>query len=282
MQLSTGTMNNRATQYSNTTQKTSQDKKMMLIFYLLLRIYFQHIGAEAVYCIKELQCNVTECFKMRDSENAVCSSIQQTEHCSMSGTRIKLECEAQLTCFCNEEGPFELDEFPEIPVKDQSSISMENEVHPEETKAYEGDLSTPEVPERNNTNRTESSGDVSEGINTNRTESSGSSMTPLQIAAAAAVPALVALLVFGAITCYVWKAIRKQGHREPQLDQTDPQRQPLEQAQNDRNDASVQRFPWYTKKEMVLIMSRRMGRGRGRGIMLIGVAIAMVMGMGRD
>ncbi|XP_035268053.1 uncharacterized protein LOC118224609 [Anguilla anguilla] len=172
----------------------------MLVWGFLLVIHFLCIGAEAVYCIKELPCNVTECFKMRKSENAVCSSIQKTEHCSISGTRIKLECEAQLTCFCNEEGPFELGEFPEIPVKDQSSMSMENEVHPEETKRYEGDLSTPEVPERNNTNRT---------------ESSGSCMTPLQIAAAVVVPAVVGGA--GAIAYCVWKACRKQGQAIPFL-----------------------------------------------------------------
>ncbi|KAG5855974.1 hypothetical protein ANANG_G00002780, partial [Anguilla anguilla] len=86
---------------------------------------------------------------------------------------------------------------------------MENEVHPEETKRYED-----------------------------------SSMTPLQIAFAV----LAALLVFGAITYYILKACRKQGHREPQLGGTDPQRQPQAQDQNemeleDRNDASVEPSP---------------------------------------
>ncbi|XP_035273218.1 uncharacterized protein LOC118227158 [Anguilla anguilla] len=189
-----------------------------MIFYLLLLISSHYIasGAEAVYCIKELPCNVTECFKMRDSENTVCSSIQKTEHCSISGPLIKLKCEAQLQCLCNEEGPFGLDEFPKIPVKDQSSMSMENEVQPEETKHYEDDLSTPEVPERNNTNRT---------------ESSGSSMTPLQIAAAVAVPAAV-VVGAGAIARYVWKACPKQGHRDAEQEERDPQGQPLAQDQN--------------------------------------------------
>ncbi|XP_035273157.1 uncharacterized protein LOC118227101 isoform X5 [Anguilla anguilla] len=186
----------------------------MLISFLLLLIFSQHIGAEAVHCIKELPCNVTKCFKIRDSEN-ICSSIQQSGHCSISGTRIKLKCEAQLQCFCNEERLFELDGFPEIPVKDQSSISMENEVHPEETKPYEGDLSTPEVPERNNTNRT---------------ESSGSSMTPLQIAAAVVVPAVG--VGAGAIAYCVWMARRMQGHRDAEQEERDPQGEPLAQDQN--------------------------------------------------
>ncbi|XP_064159825.1 uncharacterized protein LOC135237028 [Anguilla rostrata] len=191
------------------------NRKMLVWCWFLLQFFFHLIDAEAVYCIKELPCNVTECFKIRDSEN-VCSSIQQTEHCSNSGTLIKLKCEAQLQCFCNEEGPFELDELPEIPVKDQSSISMENEVYPEKTKRNEDDLSTPEVPERNNTNRT---------------ESSGSSMTPLKIAAAVAVPAVVGIGV-GAIAYCVWKAHRMQGHKDAEQEERDPQRQPLAQDQN--------------------------------------------------
>ncbi|XP_035273165.1 uncharacterized protein LOC118227101 isoform X6 [Anguilla anguilla] len=171
----------------------------MLISFLLLLIFSQHIGAEAVHCIKELPCNVTKCFKIRDSEN-ICSSIQQSGHCSISGTRIKLKCEAQLQCFCNEERLFELDGFPEIPVKDQSSISMENEVHPEETKLYEGDLSTPEVPERNNTNRTESSdSSVTSGW-----------FVPV-VVVAAVVGTVLAALGVGAIAYCVWNACQKQG-----------------------------------------------------------------------
>ncbi|KAG5855979.1 hypothetical protein ANANG_G00002830, partial [Anguilla anguilla] len=54
-------------------------------------------------------------------------------------------------------------------------------------------------------------------------------MTPLQIAFAVAVPAVVGV---GAIAYYVWKACRKQGQRDAEQEERDPQGQPLAQDQN--------------------------------------------------
>ncbi|KAJ8332987.1 hypothetical protein SKAU_G00418830 [Synaphobranchus kaupii] len=104
----------------------------MLILWLLLGIHLPSMGVKADYCIKALPCVATQCFEIRGSEDAVCSSTHHKEVCSIEGTHIKLKCDAQLSCKCKEPELFPLAGRVEYPVKDQSSISMKNEFHPEE------------------------------------------------------------------------------------------------------------------------------------------------------
>ncbi|XP_035273138.1 uncharacterized protein LOC118227101 isoform X2 [Anguilla anguilla] len=214
MQHSTGTEDIRATQYSNTTQTTSQDKNRNMLVWCWLPFFFHLIGATPEICKKQSPCDAPECFEIMASPEPACTSTNYTDLCRIDRSCIEYNCDADLSCKCNGR-PFELADLTKCPVKDEESISMENEVHPEETKPYEGDLSTPEVPERNNTNRT---------------ESSGSSMTPLQIAAAVVVPAVG--VGAGAIAYCVWMARRMQGHRDAEQEERDPQGEPLAQDQN--------------------------------------------------
>ncbi|XP_035273148.1 uncharacterized protein LOC118227101 isoform X3 [Anguilla anguilla] len=195
MQHSTGTEDIRATQYSNTTQKTSQDKKRkMLIFCLLLLIFSQHMGATPEICKKEWPCADPVCFEIMRSSEPACTSTNQTHLCRIDSSCIEYNCDADLSCKCNG-CPIDLADLTKCPVKDEESISMENEVHPEETKPYEG-----------------------------------SSMTPLQIAAAVVVPAVG--VGAGAIAYCVWMARRMQGHRDAEQEERDPQGEPLAQDQN--------------------------------------------------
>ncbi|KAJ8370033.1 hypothetical protein SKAU_G00100610 [Synaphobranchus kaupii] len=107
----------------------------MLVLWLLLGIHLRSMGVKAQYCIKELPCIATQCFEIRGSEDPGCNSTHHKEVCCIERTRIKLKCDAQLSCKCTKQ--FDLAGIVGYPAKDQSSISMKNELRPEDAMGHE-------------------------------------------------------------------------------------------------------------------------------------------------